>query len=252
MALSKDICIDLSAEISKDLSGSGAAAATPAVLLQHWEFNEGAGTTVAAATGVAGTLNSAAWATGIVGSNAADLNLNQVVSDSLLTFGTNKLSFAFWLNPTGAPADGSAMSFTTKNAPYIDFNFASGKLRCAVSGIVGSITEEMDTAIFADQWQHIVVVVDNSTTRAITFYLNGIAQSSTTISSSGSGGPIYPDSVVRLGATGTSDWLADDFRIYSGELTANQINALILLAPTVFQLVEGVPFVMVEGELLFI
>lgn len=199
----------------------------------YYALNEGTGTSCAdsSASGLTGTMSSAGWAAGKVGSYCADLSGSKSISvgtSNTLNFTGTALTIAAWIYPTSFSR---YYRIIERGGTYPSVQFSlvveqtTGKLWFDLnrSGL-GSPCKSV-TALSLNTWTHIAVVYDGSTTK---MYLNGSQNQSLSYSgsiTSFSGSQCY----VGRGTGGTGDeWPGklDEVRVYDRALASGDITAL--------------------------
>ncbi len=220
---------------------SGLAAPTPDI--GWFKLNEGSGTAPAnSVTGGSNAVTSATWVTGKSGSGSA-LSFNGTSSDGSVTnvaFNTNLITICSWLffNVTNVQQC-LWESNTNVNFGYRDFRLlltSPGQLSCTLHGYGDGLNFRVETctAPNTNAWVHIATVLDNSTTNGnVKFYFNGIIQTDAVGTDTKNMTGNWTTTNLFFGARSpmlvTRNFLngkMDDIRIYSGELSASQIQAV--------------------------
>lgn len=208
---------------------------TPDIL--WWKFLPGSGTTVNADVGVTGNLlNASQWLGGYSGSgyaitnNGTSYGLN---SSSSIAYSTNKLTVTFWA--IRRAATGSQMlcesSANFNNNAYTFSAYLDTSIAIAIRGEFGTnYLVKRYTLQSIDAWHHYAIIFDSSLYGGkLTYYLDGNLQTAASTPNNNLGNAftfstqtLYVSS--RNNTTLRLNGAVDDFRIYSGELTSEQIN----------------------------
>ncbi len=216
--------------------GGEKLAPVPAKLVARWAFDEGQGETVHDVSGGEhhGTVVGAAWTKGRLG-GALDFSGNADfvrIGDVGDTFDT--ISIALWLKVQSHKNHWNALLFCDNFSPY-DMHLSvmnSGNPNVAIAGPSGSGTHyPADRALGIGQWRHVALVCDQRVGGSVQFYVDGKPDRRH---------PRYNLDVpvkltdVRLG--GYNVWertpganfhgSLDEFHVYSGMLTAEQVAQL--------------------------
>ena len=217
---------------------------TPATLpapVAYWNFDEGAGTSAAdsASTNTITLRNGATWTN--TGRFGAALSLDGVsgradAADSPgLDFTGNAMSVAAWVKlqdqGTWQQLVAKVSAVGTFTSPYFSWHLFAGSVSTnqwrpqfqLVNSAGTSVNVSSSVAVNYGDWVHVVGVYDGS---EIWIYVNGTAQGSAAQSGSipNFSQPLY------IGATGLPDEFAkgliDEVRVYSGALSAAQVQSL--------------------------
>jgi hypothetical protein len=199
-----------------------------------WKFDESSGTIAYDSAGENdGTINGAAWTTGLIG-GALDFDGVDdyvLVSDSdSISVGNKDYTICSWIYPKSMPPENVHMAVVSKVKDEADKEYCLS----VSNGILGLGVEKNSNNQFAqtttspvtiNSWQFIVVAFDSSCTTP-TFYHNGQIQPSENIIDT------LPDSLsddLYIGLLGgiyqsnPFDGMIDDVRIYDRVLTAGEI-----------------------------
>lgn len=205
-------------------------------LVLHYKFNEGSGTTIADETGTyaaTGTANT--WATGASGSGSSIVFNGTTAwakTDGNVTYGTNILSFSFWIYDsewyTGTIVFEQTASVNSANSGVVfDWDFTDSLVYHDSGGYrLGDIATQETV-----KWYHVVLQVDASTSPPnFTIHIDGSEVSVSESSISSPGATAFQASVLYFASrAGVSDWNGfrlDDFRIYKGLLSEGEIDSL--------------------------
>ncbi len=212
-------------------------------LVGWWKLDETSGTTVSDSSGNSITGNfvgTPKWVAGKIG-GALELDGKSWVdfgnAPKTLFTGTMPLSIALWIYPTNLGATlagtGADRAFVSRNQDYA-FKASGPYARFTTPGVLDH--NAMNTILKINEWQHVVVTFQPSTTGGCVFYLNGVltdrmnasaynAAAATAGAVTGVGGPFY---------VGNNQWttnqqyfgMYDDIQIYDRLLTGDHINAI--------------------------
>lgn len=221
------------------LFGQRAAAAT---LIGFWSFNEGQGITAADGSGSGnnGTLiNSPGWIAGESGNalNFASGGRGYVSAsgaESLADLYTHGMTVAAWIKPrSGGGGNGGRIIDKDNNNGgwFFAMNGATG-IKLAIDTFSTSSPSRPSTAsIKLNVWQHVAATWDGSTSGSnIHIYINGVLADGT--AANGAGTPESDaDTPFAIGNRSIDtarpfDGGVDEVRVYSGVLTAAEIQAL--------------------------
>jgi len=233
-------------------------------LIDYWAFQGGLSDSV---TGVAATNNGTTFVNGFIG-KAIGLKVTNsayVISDPAAALkGAQSFTISFWVNPTfvDANSDGGIdgiIGFVNiaNNSDfwgYLDWfiengsNPTSATLKIHFRGTPSSdtwIVKSGVTGLF-DKWSNHTLTYD-ATTSKMTYYMNGsvLVPSATApwtgaVDFSGIGPLVFgcvqfqtnPSLGTAGGSQGWASWLTgtlDEVRIYNAALTADEVNALVVL-----------------------
>ena len=234
-------------------NGNEAVVSVRPQLVAYYKFNEGSGTTAADASGngQTATLNGATWTTGH-SNNAVSLSgSSQYVTlpNNLTTNLTGDFTIATWVYLNATTMWTRIFDFGVGNVPssgapstpvrymFLTPQGASGGVRFSITTGGGGAEQQVNgaSALPASGWHHVAVTLAGTT---CSIYVDGALSGTGTIT-------IAP---AQLGST-TQNWLGrsqfsnwpnndpylngrvDDFRVYSGALSAAQITALVAAYP---------------------
>ena len=201
-----------------------------------WAFDAGSGTTAVDSSGNAhtGTLQpGAAWTTGRVGPFALNLTgatdsfvaVTLPVIDSSQTY-----SVAAWVKPNTLTGDQSIVSIDGATISPFSLQMSTGVLQFSARGSdsTGStITTLTGGTATQGAWTHVVAVHDN-VTNTISFYKNGILQSSTAFNSpwQATGNLVIGRAIWGGAPVDFLNGAIDDVHIYDRALTSTEISNL--------------------------
>ncbi len=206
-------------------------------LRAHWKFDEGAGSTVADATGngATGTLtNGALWTTGRANGAASFDGSNDFAAVPSIDVTGSALTIAGWVRFSSFPsqsdqrivakANGSAESAHWWMLGQI--NNGSQRLRFRLK--TGSTTTTLVASsgnLAANTWYHVAAVYDGA---AMRLYLNGTQVGSTAKTGTLATSSSVPVSIGRNpDSYGYFSGALDDLRIYQRALSAAELAALM-------------------------
>ena len=234
-------------------NGNEAVVSLQPQLIAYYKFNESSGTSAADASGngQTATLNGAAWTTGH-SNNAVSLSgSSQYVTlpNNITTNLTGDFTIATWvyLNATTMwPRifDFGVGNVPTSGAPSTPVRYmfltpwgASGGVRFSITTGGNGAEQQVNgaSALPASGWHHVAVTLAGTT---CSIYVDGALSGSGTITLT----PAQLGSTTQnwIGRSQFSNWpnndpyldaLVDDFRIYSGALSAAQVAALAVSYP---------------------
>jgi large repetitive protein len=210
----------------------------------YWTFDEGSGTTAADSSTSADTatlLNGAAWGTGFIGSGALSLdgvNASASAADVAAQELSGNMAVALWVKHNTLPAASSWMYYIEKGQNSSEnygvgvYNDASGNTRLFFEFVDGTgtyqyFTQASGLTVSAGVWEHVAVVFDH-THSLLTFYNNGLAVSSVSVSAAlkGTTDPVIIGQQNVSGYTFPMKGLLDDLRIYNRALSASEVSTL--------------------------
>ena len=222
------------------LTGSSSLSPTPDIL--WWKFTDGSGVNITSAIGEGGT-NSGTWVTGKSGTGyGLDYNgTNQKSgSSNSIAYNTNIITMTWWMNARTTNATQIVIgSSTNENFFAYTFEFyilSTSRIEVDLHGnnTAGALwrIESCAFGMTTNAWHHWAVVLDNSTSNGdIKIYIDG-SERSTTIDENDKGSAAnLASKVLYVGARGFGSSYAniqvDDLRVFSGELSAASIVAIM-------------------------
>jgi hypothetical protein len=213
-------------------------------LVGHWTLDTAdiSGTTVldTSGNGHNGTITGATGAAGKINQALLfDGSSNYITVPGLDLTGTNVITVSFWLNTTYVSDDDIILE-TSANS-----NFNAGAFKVIANGsgenrfwvdLVGNVGKSSgDTADYSDNtWRHFAVVMDmgRPTNEVSHIYMNGVdwpLQHSYDSNNNGNFGNYTLYMMSRAGSSLFADGLLDDVRIYTRELSSDDVVALYQL-----------------------
>lgn len=209
-----------------------AAGGAPTPDILWWKFPDGSGATATAEVGpncdLAGGYT---WVTGKSGSGYAIQSDGSadLISASAVAYGSSIITITAWMYYTSGDAvmcESSSNAFTVDHA--FEANVGGSVFYFAQSGTGGSYNLKEITMFAASTWTHVAWVIDNSTTAgSIKVYYDGVLQTPNATSGTKVGsGNLSTQTLYLLSRNGNQyfwNGRVDDFRIYSRELTADEI-----------------------------
>ena len=213
-------------------------------LITFYKFDETSGTTAADSSGYGknGAVTSGAWAAGKINNC---LNFNGTTgSVTVPNLGTvfRQFTIATWVNLTALPSgSGWAASSLASTDGWTSGSLAllflgpnsgtnANKFQFSLNG-ANEFWSSKDFSALVGTWAHVAVVYD-SIGGTMKIYVNGVLDSSSTISTT-QGGDL---STLKIGSWNGNDRFfngkLDDFRIYDTALSASEVLALYNAAPT--------------------
>tara|TARA_R100001086_G_scaffold59416_2_gene27304 strand:- start:677 stop:1348 length:672 start_codon:yes stop_codon:yes gene_type:complete len=209
------------------LKPAAAAPAVPTPDLLHWPLNDAAGTTIAASVGPGSTTSTGTLNGDYLYMDSGDAAFE---SSSTLTYGTNIVSVSFWFQTDNTSMYGSVFrSEIYSNTNMFQFYNGGGWKTLRVKGDSGYLEERVYDLLSANTWYHFVCVFDGSTASGdAKFYINKVSQTLSNNSNTKTGTSNFATAEFCMKGpyATTGDFLMDDLRIYSGELTTSQIDAI--------------------------
>jgi hypothetical protein len=220
----------------------GLAPVACADLIGWWQLDEGQGTVVtdSSGNGIDGDfVGTPQWAEGLNG-GALELDGSSWVDfgdpPQTLFTGSMPVSIALWIYPTNLgttlAASGHDRAFVSRNMDYA-FKSSGPYARFTTPGVLDHNAQ--NTVLVVDEWQHVAVTFQPSTTGGCVFYLNGVETdrlnasayntAAATAGPSANGGPFL---------IGNNQWASnqmyfgryDDIRLYDNILTAAEVKQL--------------------------
>jgi parallel beta-helix repeat protein len=176
-----------------------------------------------------GTVTSAVWNStgGYDGKGAYRFDGDNDYVDTTYDRNGPKFTFVAWYKPDAAPVSGIGclLGASTGSQPWrVFFNVGGGASSVQIYNTTGQ-TSTYFTGPGIGNWQHLVVIYDN-TTRNITIYTNG-AYATSQIAP---GGMIAGTGNSRIGVCEGTNWdfngTIDDVRVYNITLSAAQVAVL--------------------------
>lgn len=227
-------------QIVEDMNGGHPVGGSPiASQVARWTFDEQNGTTVnnqnPTQSSLTGAISGATWKTKevckingclewdgtddvVTVTNATALDLNDNLAAGFTIGG--------WIY---ADSDGEADTgqfFQKGTTTYCRTDSQSGSnldIECSLDLATSDATLNIASAITTGTWNHILVSYTDDADDEITIWINGKNRGSST---NGSGAPAAESSNLLMGGTTTAnfDGKIDEFKIYPGELTLEQIG----------------------------
>lgn len=210
------------------------------VLLQ-WEFEDGVGFAITSENGPNGTLDADQWVTGIVGTYAIDLNLNQAFSDSAISFNSKIVTASFWVNANNINA-GDLVICDSESGNYFVIEFDTNDIAASIFNASGQYQEKADFTGLDGDWVHVSVVFDNRTAGGdIKIRLNAILQADNPTVQTKTTFDNFDDDLIRIGSTpiNNADVLFDGLYIHPYELSEADVIYLIKKCPIVRTTEDG-------------
>lgn len=224
------------------LSGLFAAPVSGATLVGFWNLNENAGITATddSGSGNTGTLiNSPQWIAGESGSalnfvNGGKAYVSASGAESLSNLYAHGMTVAAWIRPrsAGGGSAGRIIDKDNNNAGwFFSMNAATGVKLAIDTFTVSSPSRVSTTGIKLNVWQHVAATWDGSVTGSnIHIYINGVLADGTAVNGSGvaEADAVTPFAIGNrsVDVARSFDGGIDEVRVYSGTLTAAEIQAL--------------------------
>jgi PA14 domain/Concanavalin A-like lectin/glucanases superfamily/Bacterial Ig domain/PKD domain/Fibronectin type III domain len=221
--------------------GSDAAPLLTSALEGYWRLNENTGTTTADSSGkgrsatLSETNKGLGWVPGYEGSGVA----SQAVTSSFVqaSYGnsttpaeTAQITVAGWVNTNESPAkaDRQLFSFRTGNTQCSRAFIPNGsrRLRFVSNRATTSGVWQCDYDLTAYTWTHVAIAYDStSLSNAPVFYINGVAQTTTTITA-----PVGNRTVGTGGFRILDSFMGgiDEVRLYSRLVPPEQVPMLMV------------------------
>lgn len=218
--------------------------AEPTADILWWKMNEGSGSAFTADVGQNGYVAGGSWTTGAdaVANHAYNSDGDSTCYTGTsglpvnVAYGNNVITVCFWAYNTAWGTGNtvllnSSSGTSTANTWWI-YN-DEGSLTFMMQGTtVGSYKQSTVAAPSNSAWHHLAVVFNASTSSGTTtVYIDGVAQSLSTVTDTKDGTSNFADqplyALSRDGGAGTY-WtgLMDDVRIYAYALSAGQVGAV--------------------------
>jgi regulation of enolase protein 1 (concanavalin A-like superfamily) len=224
------------------LSGLFAAPAWGATLVGYWNLDENGGVTATddSGSGNTGTLiNSPQW---IAGESGSALNfvsggkgyVSASGAGSLSNLYTHGMTVAAWIKPrSGGGGNGGRIIDKDNNNGgwFFSMNGATGVKLAIDTFSTSSPLRVSTTEVKLNVWQHVAATWDGSVTGSnIHIYINGVLADGTAVDGAGVAEP-DGDTPFAIGNRSVDvargfDGGVDEVRVYSGVLTAAEIQAL--------------------------
>jgi hypothetical protein len=200
----------------------------------HWRFEEGSGNTTADASGNGrnATLSNGTWTTGISGGGLSSNASTNVYADAAYGEPSN-VTVSAWVRPSVVPASGDRVFWTFRDGSNNRLRAYLGNGTRKIRVLADRSTDgiwEAPFALSAETWTHVVVVYSNAVAGNVpTVYINGVAQTLTTISTP-SGSLSAGSATFRM----ASSWAGaiDEVRVFNRLVPASEIPLLMLSAPS--------------------
>lgn len=219
--------------VSFGTAGSQTITVTDSGMAGYWKLDEGAGTTLADASGNGNTASNGMqnyWSTSVPATqflNIASLlfianNIATIPKTPSLQLSTN--TTAVWIKAeTDASIYRILFSDETGSAGYSCYlDETTGILICRFNYDVYLTS---GVALNDNTWHHVALVIDNSTATA-TIYVDGTARQSASATLSPSSAPLRLGALAGNSVNYLFKGLMDDVRIYSSALAASEIATL--------------------------
>ena len=199
-------------------------------LVSYWPFDSSTNDAFGSDNGT-GT-GGLAYATSMSGfSNAIDCSGSDYVTFGAPAYGTNSLTFSYWVKPAALGAGKYQIIGDNRTGSYVGISiFCNGPndyFRCELSSGAGYSNTYSTSVPVAGTWYHLVIVVDKSTNTQ-RMYVDGVLQSNASDSPSIAGYGSLTNSTYYIGTASTagiSIWegLIDDAAWWTRALTPAEI-----------------------------
>ena len=223
-------------------SSSGGTSGTISVA-GYWKFDEAGGTKAADSSGNnnTGTLSfGAAFAPGKSGTAVNIDGSSGYVAGSgpgaAFPIGNSARTIAAWIKM--APAAGTDRSIlhygTDGNGPATNYHLAVNGSGLAVIGNgFGNGTIQTTARVDDNTWHHLAAVYEGTSTNTARIYIDGVQQASGTLSQAPNTGTGTSWRIgMFLNGNGSFPGLLDEVKLYSGALTAAQVQSLYTELPS--------------------
>jgi hypothetical protein len=229
-AVARDAAGNLgSSSISVTVSNGGPAPPPVSGLVAGWGFNEGAGMSVADASGKghAGTLSATSWSAAGKFGGALSFNGSSswvTVADANDLDLTSALTLEAWVRPSALGSAWRTVVFKERPGGVVYSVYANQSTGRPVSQLwLGSERSAVGSGGLAlNAWSHVASTYDGSMLR---LYVDGALVSST----AASGNMAASTGVLRVGGNGVwPEWFAgliDEVRVYNRALSASEIQS---------------------------
>jgi len=190
-------------------------------LVGSWHFNEGSGSSTSDLSGnkFDGTITNATWDTG--GKFGNDLSYNgtsaEVSAAGSVMSTVNNFTLEAWINPTNVTSEGEII-YNGNDARGYGLIVLNGKLQALYGSVVYI---DSGTSIPTNQWSHVVMTRDATTTR---FYVNGVQSPNTSTAA-----PLSPNNYFSIGhqpqcaSCRYFSGKIDETKIYSRALSGSEV-----------------------------
>ena len=237
----------------------GVASNASAALVSHYEFSEGAGTTVYdSARGITSEITyDAGPITWLVPGNIPERDLgnalsfdeadHQYISSDAPSGLSDSFTWTGWVKPIDPPSHYGTLGIVKNAAWYLRENRPRWYFMMQ-NGVV--LAEELSTPLPEDTWSHLAIVFQNVAgdgssweNSAINVYVNGVSErtmATTTPDDLMSPHPLY---VIGKHPAASADWYKgamDDVRLYDTALSPAEIQAVYLIPEPATLMLLGV------------